>query len=133
MLDVSFGIRCSRATCPYKGVSPSPTYFSSHVSCFWSRAFFLSINRCLAAVIESSVFRFEILTISVEESETKYVEAIDLNENKTFTAGRDKLAQSVQTNLFGPGQGHVSSFHDFCLSASLQPSLITSNCLLHVT
>ena len=54
------------------------SYFSSHVSCFWSRALFLSINRCLAAVIESSVFRFEILTISVEESETTYVEAIDL-------------------------------------------------------
>ena len=65
------GMRCSRAACPYKGVSAPPTCFYSHMSCFWSRALFLSIKRCLAAVIESSVFRFEILTTSAEEPETK--------------------------------------------------------------
>ena len=65
--------------------------------CFWSRALFLSIKRCLAAVIESSVFRFDILTTSAEEPETKKKneEAIDLNEKKTSTADRDNLAQSV--------------------------------------
>lgn len=63
----------------------SPTCFSSHVYCFWSRALFLSIKRCLAAVIESSVFRFETLTISAVESETKYAEAIDLKRNTLST------------------------------------------------
>lgn len=90
-------MRCSRAACPYKGVSAPPTYFCSHKSCFWSRALFLSIKRCLAAVIESSVFRFEILTTSAEEPETKKknLEAIDLNEKKTSTAYRNKQAQPV--------------------------------------
>ena len=77
MLHVLLGC-CPRAACLYKGASTSQTCFSSHVYCFWSRALFLSMKRCLAAVIESSVFRFEILTISAVESETKYVEAIDL-------------------------------------------------------
>lgn len=103
------------------------------MSCFWSRALFLSIKRCLAAVIESSVFRLEILTTSAEEPEQENVEAIDLNEKKTSTADRDKLAQPVYTNLFGAGQGHACSLQVFCPSASLQPSLITSNCPLHVT
>lgn len=95
MLHVPFGMRYPRAACPYKSVSPSQACYSSHVSCFWSRALFLSIKRCLAAVIESSVFRFEILTTSTEESETKYVKAILLNENKTSTAEHDKLKQPV--------------------------------------
>ena len=43
---------------------------SSHVPYFCSRALFLSRKRCLAAVIESSVFRFDILTTSLEVSET---------------------------------------------------------------
>ena len=49
------------------------------------------------------------------------------------TADRDKLAQPVYTNLFGADQGHACSLQVFCPSASLQPSLITSNCQLHVT
>ena len=64
------------------------------MSCFRSRALFRSKKRCLAAVIESSVFRFEILTTSAEEAEKKNVEAIDLNE-KTSTADRNKQAQPV--------------------------------------
>ena len=133
MLNVPLGMRCPRAACPYKGILPSPTCFSSHVSCFWSRALFLSRKRCLAAVIESSEFRFEILTISAEESEKENEEAIDLNENNTSTADRDKLAQRVETNLFGADHGHVTSLHDRYLLASLQPNLIMNNCLLHVT
>jgi len=79
-------MRYPRDDCPYKGVSLSHACYSSHLSCFWSRALFLSRKRCLAAEIESSVFRFEILTASTEESKTKYVKAILVNENKTSTA-----------------------------------------------
>ena len=131
-------LRASRAprllsTCclSLQGASTSPTCFSSHVYCFWSRALFLSMKRCLAAVIESSVFRFEILTISAVESETKYVEGIDLKQNKIPTADRNKRVQLTWTNLFG-AQGHVSFPHVHCLSASLQPSPTMNNCPFHV-
>jgi len=95
---VPFGIRYPLDACPYKGVSLSHACYSSQLSCFWSRALFLSRKRCLAAVIESSVFRFEILTASTEESKTKYVKAILVNENKNrqlkATNCRDRYKQT---------------------------------------
>lgn len=105
---------------------------SSHLPWFFSRALFLSRKRCLAAVRDSCVFRFDILTTSVTVPEPTKMRW-NYIMNKLQYGLTCQSPQKRETHLFRFRFGLVSSRHACWPLLFPLPSQTRNNCLLHVT